>query len=82
MNYRVIRIKILCNASHEMPFACSQLRPDTVPSSQNPLQSRDLHLGRVGQGHESQADVATSGPDPMAHRTRQACRGEKEMRLF
>ena len=52
------------------------------PQSQNPLQSRDLHLGRVGQGHESQADVATSEPDPMAHRTRQACRGEKEMRLF
>lgn len=33
--------------------------------------------GRVGQGHESQADVATSGPDPGAHRTRQACCGEK-----
>ena len=25
MTYRVIRIKILCNALHEMPFACSWL---------------------------------------------------------
>lgn len=49
MTYRVIRIiKILHDASHEMPFIYSWLHLENVTLLQNTLKSHDLHPCKVG----------------------------------